>query len=351
MNHFGGTGAALAGSHDTLLVMLSIAIAVFASYTALDLGGRIRAASGPAQLAWLATAAVAMGGGIWSMHFVAMLAFVTPWPVTYDYALTLLSLFVAIFVTGMGFIVISQRVVTTRALIVGGVVMGLGVSAMHYTGMAAMRMPADLRYDKLFVALSVLIAVGAAVAALWFAYRTRYLPHKLMAAALMGFAISGMHYTAMAAAIFTAQAQGAETNAAASLGQISLALGVSTITFVILGFALITSIFDGRFAVLAEREAIALRESEERFRTLFRNSPLPLHALDPDGCIQHVSDAWLQLLGYTRAEVIGRRLSDFMTPESGRLRDEVGWPSLLREGENASGNASSSNARASLSTY
>ena len=152
-----------AGTHDSVLVGLSILIAAAASYTALDLATRMRATSGWPFRAWLATAALAMGGGIWSMHFVAMLAFSLPGlEVGYDLRLTLLSLMLPIAVTGLGFFVVNRPGAGPVALCLSGLVMGLGIAGMHYTGMAAMRMPADLRYDHLWVAISVLIAIGAA---------------------------------------------------------------------------------------------------------------------------------------------------------------------------------------------
>src|SRR5207237_1235111 len=120
-----------------------------------------------------------------------------------------------------------------------GVFMGLGIIAMHYTGMAAMRGHADLAYDRVYVALSVLIAIGASAAALWLAFRTTDLRQKIVAAAVMGLAISGMHYTGMRAAIFTAHVPLDATRVDASLDQTGLALAVAGITFVILVFALI----------------------------------------------------------------------------------------------------------------
>src|SRR5919198_4354371 len=143
------------GSHDPVLVALSILIAALASYTALDLATRMRAASGPASLGWLVAAAVAMGGGIWSMHFVAMLAFsLHGVPVSYDPLLTLLSLAIPIMVAAAAFVVVSQR---PQALIVAGIGMGLAISGMHYTGMAAMRMAASIHYDPGWVVLSIVI--------------------------------------------------------------------------------------------------------------------------------------------------------------------------------------------------
>jgi len=245
------------GRHDPYLVVLSILVAIFASYTALDLGGRIAAASGRARSAWLVAAAITMGGGIWSMHFVAMLAFVMPMPMSYDVELTVLSLLVAIVVTGVGFHVISRQAASPLHLVFSGVFMGLGIVAMHYTGMAAMRGHAGLSYDPFYVALSVIIAIAASTAALRLAFRTTDIGQKLAAAVVMGLAISGMHYTAMRAAIFTAHGSGHEALARASLDQTSLALAVAGITFLILAFALIVSLSEQKRAEQALRGAQA----------------------------------------------------------------------------------------------
>ena len=321
------------GTHDSTLVALSILIATAASYTALDLAGRIRASSGAAKFAWTATAAVAMGGGIWSMHFVAMLAFTMPMQLGYDPALTTISLVIPIFVTGIGFRVVCREGAAVTALAASGLFMGLGIAGMHYTGMAAMRMAADLSYDSLLVAVSVLIAIGASTVALWLAFRNTGVVQKLVAAVAMGLAVSGMHYTAMEAATFTAASAVDHAQGHASLDQSRLAIAVSATTFLILFLALIAAMFDRRFAVLAEREAVALRESEKRFRNLYRRTPLPLHALNAEGVLEQVSDAWLELTGYARDEVVGRPLTDFMMDESSQRRLAEDWPKLLRDGE------------------
>jgi NO-binding membrane sensor protein with MHYT domain len=139
------------GTHDPYLVALSILVASFASYTALDLSGHVGAAArGFARSVWLVAAAITMGGGIWSMHFVAMLAFIMPIPMSYDIGLTTLSLVVAMFVTGGGFYVISRQSGPPLRLVLSGIFMGLGIAAMHYTGMAAMRGHAELSYDLPF---------------------------------------------------------------------------------------------------------------------------------------------------------------------------------------------------------
>jgi NO-binding membrane sensor protein with MHYT domain len=230
------------GTYDPYLVALSILVAGFASYTALDLGGRVALVQGPTRRIWLAAAALTMGGGIWSMHFVAMLAFVLPWPVSYDVGLTVLSLMLAILITSGGFYVISRPGVSRPRLVLSGVFMGLGILVMHYTGMAAMRGPdgilcgletgaVELSYDRLWVALSVIIAIGAATAALWLVFRTTDLGQKLAAAIVMGIAISGMHYTGMGAAIFTAHSSAwASSIVDPNPSRVTLALAVAGIT-------------------------------------------------------------------------------------------------------------------------
>src|SRR5712672_147488 len=248
---------AVTGTYDPYLVALSILVAAFASYTALDLGGRVAAAQGLARRVWLAAAAITMGGGIWSMHFVAMLAFIMPTPMSYDIGLTTLSLVVAMFVTGGGFYVISRHSGSLLRLVLSGIFMGLGIAAMHYTGMAAMREHVELRYDSVFVALSLIIAIGASTAALWLAFRTTDLGQKLMAAVVMGLAISGMHYTAMGGTIFAAHGPLPEAHGYASLDQTKLALAVAGITFVILASALIASLSEQKRAEEALREAQA----------------------------------------------------------------------------------------------
>src|SRR6202140_3775138 len=224
------------GTYNPYLVALSILVAAFASYTALDLGGRVAAARGIARRVWLVAGAIAMGGGIWSMHFIAMLAFNIPIPMSYDIGLTTLSLVVAIFVTGAGFYFINRQSAPPLSLVFSGIFMGLGIAAMHYIGMAAMREHAEISYDFLFVALSLVIAIGASSAALWLAFRTTDLGQKLVAAVVMGLAISGMHYTAMRAAIFTAYGPVHEAQVNASLDQTNLALAIAGITFIILVF-------------------------------------------------------------------------------------------------------------------
>ncbi len=282
------------GTYDPYLVALSILVAVFASYTALDLGGRVAAARGLARRVWLVAAAITMGGGIWSMHFVAMLAFIMPTPMSYDIGLTTLSLVVAMFVTGGGFYVISRHSGSLLRLVLSGIFMGLGIAAMHYTGMAAMREHVDLSYDRIFVALSLIIAIGASTAALWLAFRTTDLGQKLIAAVVMGVAISGMHYTAMGGTTFAAHGPVPEVHPYASLDQTNLALAVAATTFVILASALIASLSEQKRAEEALREAQANLAHVSRVTTMGElcaslahevNQPITAAVANADACL------------------------------------------------------------------
>ncbi|MGC2492596.1 MHYT domain-containing protein [Candidatus Binatus sp.] len=244
------------GTYNPYLVALSILVACFASYTALDLSGHVGPARGIARRVWLVAAALTMGGGIWSMHFVAMLAFIMPIPMSYDIGLTTLSLLVAIFVTGIGFYVISRQSASPLRLGLSGIFMGLGIAGMHYTGMAAMRGNIELSYNPLFFALSLAIAIGASTVALWVAFRTTDLGQKLVAAVVMGLAISGMHYTGMRAALFyCSRPDSNEAQINASVDQTNLALAVAGITFLILAFASVASLFERKRAEEALRHA------------------------------------------------------------------------------------------------
>ncbi|MFE0516159.1 MHYT domain-containing protein, partial [Streptomyces sp. NPDC058964] len=158
---------------------------------------------------WLALGATSIGCGIWTMHFIAMIGFhVEESPVRYDVCLTLLSLAVAVFVVGVGVFAVGYRGATARTLSAAGVITGLGVAAMHYLGMAALRLDGEIDYDMRTVGLSVAIAIVAATAALWAAVSIRGFAASLGASLVMGLAVSGMHYTAMAAVSVHVDADG-----------------------------------------------------------------------------------------------------------------------------------------------
>jgi NO-binding membrane sensor protein with MHYT domain len=186
---------------------------------------------------WLCAAAVSIGGtGIWVMHFIAILGFsIAGATIRFNVAVTLLSAAAAIVVVGAGLFFVSRPGSGPAALLIGGTLTGLGVAAMHYTGMAAMRTDAVLHYRAGTVALSVLIAVVAATAALWFTLRVQNLAATIGAALIMGIAVCGMHYTGMAALSATPSADPTPPNGADALALLfPLILIVSLVTTVLL---------------------------------------------------------------------------------------------------------------------
>ncbi|CAB3928007.1 MHYT domain-containing protein [Achromobacter anxifer] len=189
-------------SFNGSLVALSFLIAALGSYVALLAAAGIRAETqdGEIRLGYICIGAVAMGGvGIWSMHFIGMVAQNLPFEVGYQVGLTTLSFLVAAGFSGWAFWYVGRDRYTFFRCLVGGSAAGFGVASMHYLGMSAMRMPAVLLWDLPLVVLSVLIAVVAATAALWLAFNTQNERQRVGAAILMAVAVCGMHYTGAAA--------------------------------------------------------------------------------------------------------------------------------------------------------
>src|SRR3977135_2428291 len=242
----------LIGSYTGALVALSVLIAMFASYAALDLAGRVTAASGWTRAIWLLGGAGASGTGIWSMHYIGMLAFILPIPVAYHWPTVLLSLFAAILASVVGLGVVSRQKMGWFRALAGSVVMGAGIASMHYIGMAAMRLPAVCHFSSFLVVLSVVFAVLISLAALWITFHFRDEKNgigweKLAGAVVMGAAIPVMHYTGMAAASFTPSGMPAALSHAVSISTLGTA-GIAAVTFTVLGLALLTSWVDRRFA-------------------------------------------------------------------------------------------------------
>ncbi|MDR7102880.1 MHYT domain-containing protein [Croceicoccus sp. BE223] len=251
----------VSGAYDPLLVGLSIFIAVFASFTGLSLARRMGAASGHARRIWLGTAAFALGGGIWSMHFVGMLAFSLPgMHSSYDPGITVLSFLFPIILTGFGLAIASQRNRSPARLGLAGLLMGSGVLAMHYLGMAAMQMPAGIVFDPLGVFWSIVIAIVASTIAVWLAFANHALGHRVAASVAMGLAIAGMHYTAMSAASFVAHTMPDNLPSEAGINQASLAMIVAVFSVSLFVVGLGAAKLDQLFTAYDRREArIALR--------------------------------------------------------------------------------------------
>ena len=205
----------------------------FGSLLGLSFAARARARTGRERAGWLVGAAVAIGGtGIWVMHFIAMLGYsVSGVPIRYDILLTLISAVIAVVVVGVGLFIVAFMEPQPGPLLVGGLITGSGVAIMHYTGMAAMRVGATIHYNPKPVVLSVVIAVVAATAALWAALWVRGLPATIGAALIMAFAVSGMHYTGMAAMEVHSEGHPATPTGAGAMDLLlPLTLAVSMVT-------------------------------------------------------------------------------------------------------------------------
>ena len=257
----------LVGSYDYRLVALSVLLSIAASYAALDIAGRVTATRGNIRLLWLASGAAAMGSGIWSMHYIGMLAFRLPVVVYYDWPTVLISLLCAVFASAVALFVVSRQKMGLREAAVGSLVMGSGIAGMHYVGMAAMRLPAMCTYVHGLVVLSVMLAILISLVALRLTFRLREeVPsqhwQKAASALVMGAAIPIMHYTGMAAARFSSSAAPLDMAHAVNISTLGTA-GIAVVTAVVLGGAVLTSVVDRRFAA----QASAL-EFERRYHLL-----------------------------------------------------------------------------------
>jgi len=228
---------------------LSFLVAVFAAWTALDLFQQVRSHQGGARLAWLATAAAAMGGGIWSMHFIAMLGFDPGSPVRYDLTLTVVSFLLATAGSSLAFLIAAERA-DTRRMILAGLVMGAGICAMHYVGMAALRTSAALSYAPGLVAASAAVALLASVAALFAVNQDRSRLWRLTAALVLGLAVAGMHHVAMAALTVTPVQIAAPLDTPGA-PPLMLAAAVAGVTVLILFLALAVAMVDQRDKLIA----------------------------------------------------------------------------------------------------
>ncbi|WP_347114438.1 bifunctional diguanylate cyclase/phosphodiesterase [Leclercia sp. S52] len=255
----------LVSQYDQLLVVISFVVAILASYTALNMAGRVVGSTGIAARVWLTGGGIAMGIGIWAMHFIGMLAMDISMRLDYNLLQTALSMFIAIGASLFALWLVSRDHLRRRRLSTGAVILGTGIVAMHYTGMAALQVEPAIVWDMRWVALSVVIALLASLAALWLTFRLRRDAAQVAlmragAAVLMGVAIAGMHYTGMKAAQFPMQVHMHHQGVNGSW----LAVLVSVVALSILGITLLVSMFDARLqartALLASSLAEANRE-------------------------------------------------------------------------------------------
>ena len=303
---FPAWGQPLAGLYDPWMVLLSVLVAIFTSTLALqmlDLAGR---KTKWLRVATIATGSLALGSGVWTMHFVAMLAFNLCVGVVYDPLITAVSMLPSLAASAVALSIISRPRVSRAHLLAGGVLVGGGIGAMHYVGMAAMRLVPVLRYDPWFFALSIVVAVVLAVLALWIRFGMSGRRFGLLASGtVMGLAIAGMHYTGMAAARFYGDPAIQQPNFQPETA--TLAFGVTAITTMV---ALLVATVN---ALLRYRAMVTeLTISESRNLALTATAIDGIVSISDKGAILHVNAAAEALFGWTEDEMVGNNINMLM---------------------------------------
>lgn len=307
------------GTYNSYLVLLSYLIAVTASYSALDLAGRISITKGIRRMLWLILGATSMGLGIWSMHFVGMLAMSLPIPISYDMEYVVLSVVFAIFVSSIALLTVTRRTMGIKELVASGVLMAAGISGMHYVGMAAMII--GIVYDRLLVLLSIGIAATASALALWllFYFRKDQSRHavwyKLGSALIMGAGIAGMHYTGMYAAHFHL---GDNMNYRSGLEIEPNKLGymITIATLFLLGMTVFGVFITKR---LSQKDSV-IQEHAGWYRSLYHNNADGIISVDTYGLIMSVNPAVSRIIGVPAEGYIHQHVSAFQINVTEELR-------------------------------
>jgi PAS domain S-box-containing protein len=316
------------------LVGLSVIVAVMVSYTALSLASRLAAASSALMRIWLVVGSLTMGIGIWSMHFIGMMAFTLPIALRYDVGRTVISLALAIVTSGCALWIAAGARMSWRRLVSGSLLMGAGICAMHYSGMSAIQIVPLITYDRGLVAASIGIAMGASFAALWLAFNLRtghswqLAAGRVAAALVMGAAISGMHYTGMAASRFGAYSY---CVGGVPIDNQRLAILIAAIALALLTITLIMSVFDAhmqsRIAVQTERlkeinvelehQAARARASEERLRQISDTLPALIAYWDRGGICRFANRAHYSRFGVTPEQLVGMSFDELFGTQPG----------------------------------
>jgi len=322
----------LQGSYDLRLVALSIGLAAVAAYAALDLAGRVTASHHAARCSWLAGGAVAMGSGIWAMHYIGMVAFVLPVPVVYHYPTVALSLVAAILASAVALFTASRKSMGPASALVGSLVMGVGIAAMHYLGMRAMRLQAVMEYRWGIVALSLALGIAASYAALKLSFLSREektSQRKFLRAVFMGCGISLMHYTGMWAVRFRSSAMPESTQSTMQLS--SLLTGViSVTTLLILLLAIVVAFLDRRFSLQSAATESA-RDAEAHFRLLSEAIPQIVWTATAQGSVDYVNHRIFELTGLSQEVVLGEGWLNILHPDDRTLAIDK-WRSALQNG-------------------
>jgi PAS domain S-box-containing protein len=315
-------------SYSTGLVLLSIGVATLGAYVAVEIAQRVRGTRGRRRTLWTCGGALAMGLGIWSMHFVGMLALQLSVLVWYDAVLILASALAAILGCAIAFFIFNRASVSSWLLALSSIVMGSAIAGMHYIGMAGMRMSSQVSYEPTIVAASVGVAIIGSFAALVLTrnlIETRSQPRawtkKAGASLLMGLAVVGMHYTGMAAAYFTPGARGWQPNEGLVLGTYQLAVVSAVVSIALLCIGLTATRFEGWTAA-----------TRSKFENLLDLSPQIVWFAGPDGLISYFNPYWYEYTGFSETKSLGTGWTAMIHPDD---HDQVvdGWQQAVKEGK------------------
>ena len=335
------------GHYAPGLVALSIALAISAAYTALMVA-QFATTQPQSRLrqTFMGLGGLAMGVGVWAMHFIGMLGFELPCPVAYDPWGTGLSIVPGLIASVWALHIVSQPSVNSRTLMVGGFWFGVGIGVMHYAGMGAMRLEGSLRYDPALFLLSLVVAVMLATLALWVRYGlARHLPFgerwTLPAGAtVMGLAIAGMHYTAMGATYFMREGHPGQTAVIQGVDPTEMAMGITMAAGLLLGLVILVvtrqmmSELEGKARVEAlarelQDNMAAIAASEERFRTLFERSHDAIMLLTTEGVYVDANQRALQLFGLNDKQDLLKRdlwqLTAVLQPDGRHMADAAAF--------------------------
>ncbi len=324
-------GALLVGYYDYRLVLASVVIAFFAAYAALDITGRVSAARGLARVAWLGGGAFAMGLGIWAMHYLGMEALHLPIPVLYNWPTVALSMVAAVLASAVALTVVGRKTMGLPAAILGSVLMGGGIAAMHYIGMEAMRMPAMCHYSVGMVLLSIVLAIVISLVAILLTFglkgqTTSWSWRKSGTALVMGLAIPIMHYVGMAAVSFT-PSPSIHWDPAYAVDVTALSLtGVALVTFAVLGMVMLISVVDRRFST-----------QQQMLETFLEHVPANVYFKDRNSRFVRISRAMAAYAGLEDpTQAVGRTDADIFRSEhaSEAFADEQ---EIIRTGQSVVG--------------
>lgn len=327
-------GPAITGSYDYRLVALSVVLAIFASYTGLDLAGRVASGKGWIRTAWLMAGALAMGLGIWAMHYVGMLAMSLQIPVFYHLKTVVVSFLPAPLASAAALFVTSRSRRNLGLELIGSVTMGGGIAATHYIGMAAMRCAAVAVYDWRIVAFSIGLAIVIADVALRIGFLAREAGsnplRKVTSAVAMGSAIPLLHYTGMWAATFRACSNPPDLSGAVAVSSLGL-VSVAGTSFIVMNSAIALSFLD-RFTASQKMMFTVKQERELYFQKMAEAVPELIWTAGPDGSADFLNGRWQEYTGLSAEESEGGGWARAIHPDDLRETEE-NWHRSLRTGD------------------